>query len=694
MSQAGILDVQNLNPVIPTSFVTDDGTAVPLFNVLDIVGGTGINTVGGGNTVTINSDGGSITGDDGTISGVDLTVYANNAANQAGSSVLFHKLNATTLELQLSDGGGNVLLGQNAGNLTAFSTNNSTANIGIGNQTLLSLAGAVENTCVGDGCARSITTGGANTSIGAESLSRLTTGGGNIVLGFDSGNNYTSSESDNILIGNLGVAGESHVTRIGTQGSSGLEQNKCFIAGINGATGLGAVNSVVIDTTTGQLGAGAPVGSGVTEIVGDIGSAISGAVNIITDVSGNNCGSTTFFETTGSDCILNVTDSENNTYVGSQAGLIGASGANNSGFGEMSLTRITSGDSNSAFGSNSLPSITSGGQNCGYGVLSGQFLSDGGQNTIIGYTAGQNVVHGNGNLLLGFAAGQDYTASESSNIMLNHTGAAGENAVTRIGTEGIQTKCFAAGINGSATGGTTAPVLIDTSTGQLVAGMSGDGFTTINTISFSASGTYTPSSADVKYIIVETTGGGAGGGGSADSSTGAGGGGGGGAYARATFSAATIGASQAVTIGSGGTAGSVFGGNGGNGGATTFGALLTANGGIGGRGFVSGLLPRISGGGSGGTNAITAGVYTAAGGDGSFALITATFVFSGFGGAAAFGSQALSGGSSGAGVANSQAGQNASGPGNGGSGAVQYLTATPQPGGSGAAGFVYITEYI
>jgi hypothetical protein len=57
MSQAGLLDVEQSNPQIPTSFVTDSGVAVPLLNVLEILGINGISTSGSGNTVTIDGSG-------------------------------------------------------------------------------------------------------------------------------------------------------------------------------------------------------------------------------------------------------------------------------------------------------------------------------------------------------------------------------------------------------------------------------------------------------------------------------------------------------------------------------------------------------------------------------------------------------------------------------------------------------------
>jgi hypothetical protein len=97
---------------------------------------------------------------------------------------------------------------------------------------------------------------------------------------------------------------------------------------------------------------------------------------------------------------------------------------------------------------------------------------------------------------------------------------------------------------------------------------------------FAASGTYTPS-ANMLHCIIECVGGGGGGGGSAGTSGSiyGGGGGGSGAYSRLLATAATIGASQTVTIGAAGTGGATGANNGTAGGDTSVGTLCIGKGG-------------------------------------------------------------------------------------------------------------------
>lgn len=202
---------------------------------------------------------------------------------------------------------------------------------------------------------------------------------------------------------------------------------------------------------------------------------------------------------------------------------------------------------------------------------------------------------------------------------------------------------------------------------------------------FTTTGTYTPTSG-MKYCIVEAQGGGGGGGGASASATGAsaGEGGSGGGYSKGVFTAAQIGASQAVTIGAAGAAGTAGNHNGGAGGTTSVGALIQATGGAGGQGDtnhaannanVSNPAPGI---GSLGSLNIS-GSY----GVGGYSLVT---IAQGGQGGNSFYGQGGAQNNNGAGVAALGFG--------GGGGAGAAITNTDRAGGAGTAGVVYITEFI
>ena len=71
-----------------------------------------------------------------------------------------------------------------------------------------------------------------STALGGLALANSSAGDGNIALGFQAGINFTGDESQNIDIGNVGVAGENYTIRIGDP----TVQTTAHIAGIYGAT--------------------------------------------------------------------------------------------------------------------------------------------------------------------------------------------------------------------------------------------------------------------------------------------------------------------------------------------------------------------------------------------------------------------------------------------------------------------------
>jgi hypothetical protein len=151
------------------------------------------------------------------------------------------------------------------GALALWSNTIGAYNTAIGDNALFSNTVASENTAVGDWALPSNTTGNANIAIGFLAAYSTFTGGGNtavgrgalfdnqsgnynIALGFAAGDRTTGS--NNIVIGDIGVEGESNTIRIGGGGFTG-PQTAAFIAGISGTAVVG--DAVVVDGN-GQLG--------------------------------------------------------------------------------------------------------------------------------------------------------------------------------------------------------------------------------------------------------------------------------------------------------------------------------------------------------------------------------------------------------------------------------------------------------
>lgn len=147
----------------------------------------------------------------------------------------------------ITSGSRNIAIGE--GSCQSLQTGEN--NISIGTLALANTVGSGDNVAIGSQTLGSLAASlGSNVAIGGNALGTITTGTKNIGIGVGSGNTYNGAESSNIIIGNVGVNGESNVIRIGTNGSGSGQQNKAFLAGVTGVT---VASSPVAVASTGQL---------------------------------------------------------------------------------------------------------------------------------------------------------------------------------------------------------------------------------------------------------------------------------------------------------------------------------------------------------------------------------------------------------------------------------------------------------
>jgi len=191
---------------------------------------------------------------------------------------------------------------------------------------------------------------------------------------------------------------------------------------------------------------------------------------------------------------------------------------------------------------------------------------------------------------------------------------------------------------------------------------------------YTSNDTWTKPTGLTRALVRVIGGGGGAGGANGTGSTSSGGGGGGGS--EKLIAAASLGATEVVTVGAGAVAGGSGGGNGQAGGTSSFGAHLSATGGAAGQGATGGSLAIAVAGGVG-----SGGAVSWNGGSSSFGD---TGGYGGSGGASALG---------GGGVGKLDA-TGGAGAAYGGGGGGSRANASNQAGGSGAGGIVIVHEYF
>ncbi len=230
-------------------FVSTNGTGIGN-TITGNTGGALSPTAGNWNIVTANSTpkfvglGSTLTLD----FGIDNLILGNSATSITSAS-LNVGIGSSALTLMTS-GGANVAVGSLAGAALTSGSNNVLLGLSAG----LRITTASNCVAVGVSSLSHVTTGvnSNNIALGHLSLTNLVTGTRNIGIGVSCGSAYTGTESSNIVIENAGIIAESNTIRIGTTGSASGQQNRCFIAGIDGVN-VGSVATVVTESGT-QLG--------------------------------------------------------------------------------------------------------------------------------------------------------------------------------------------------------------------------------------------------------------------------------------------------------------------------------------------------------------------------------------------------------------------------------------------------------
>lgn len=216
-----------------SSFPADAGIATEAAGVLNIFSGAtssfnNTNTFASGNTVRVRLN--------------DSIGFP--ATNGSGTTGVISISGARFMH---AFGTGNTFLGSGAGNLT-LTPGSALDNVGIGESVLPALTTSPSNTFVGSNSGTLLSSGtGVNTSIGFASMDNLVSGTNNIAVGVLAGTNYTTNESNNILIGSFGTVGDNQTIRIGRT------QTAAYMEGVYGAS-IGTTNAPVFIDNNGKLG--------------------------------------------------------------------------------------------------------------------------------------------------------------------------------------------------------------------------------------------------------------------------------------------------------------------------------------------------------------------------------------------------------------------------------------------------------
>jgi hypothetical protein len=164
----------------------------------------------------------------------------------------------------------------------------------------------------------------------------------------------------------------------------------------------------------------------------------------------------------GEDALFSLTTGINNTAVGFHALFANTTGFHNTAVGSSALLRNTKGVANTAIGLDAMRSNSVGKANVAFGVEALIDNTAGFRNNAIG-TESLKKTTGSDNIGLGYEAGMNVTTG-SFTISIGNMGLASDTNLIRIGTDGVQTATFMAGIKDTPIVGTPVAITAD---GQL-----------------------------------------------------------------------------------------------------------------------------------------------------------------------------------------------------------------------------------
>jgi hypothetical protein len=270
------------------------------------------------------------------------------------------------------------------------------------------------NTAEGEDALFSLNGGRANTALGYHALHLNVYAGWNTAVGAsalesNAGGYYNTAVGEHALSSNIDALNNTAV------GYSALASENCFFCTDNVAIGYRAMANA-------NSFACVAIGSeALVENTGQLNTAI------------------------GERSMENNTSGSSNTAVGWASMNWNTTGLNNAAVGSAALGSNTTGNFNSVMGVNGANYNTTGSNLASFGYHALYNNTTGNTNTAVGSLALFMNATGSGNIALGSEAGEDLTTGDN-NIAIGNVGVAGDSGIIRIGTVGVHTTVYIAGI--------------------------------------------------------------------------------------------------------------------------------------------------------------------------------------------------------------------------------------------------------